>query len=62
MNISLLIKIVIGAVGYCVWAAMAFYDPSLRGTFLNFNIMMATGTIGLVLRDMQPAAPQTPKE
>lgn len=62
MNISVLIKIAIGICGYSVWAMMAYYDPTLRATFLNFNILMATGTIGLVLRDMQPAASQSPKE
>lgn len=60
----------IGAVGYGVWALMAYLDVSLRHDFLVFNIGMATGTIGLALRDMKtavdvpaadvPPAPSTP--
>jgi len=65
MNITLAIKILIGITGYLVWAGMAYMDPTLRPDFLKFNIAMAVGTIGLVLRDMQnsapqPAAPTTP--
>jgi hypothetical protein len=55
---TIVIKILIGLVGYGVWAFMAWFDPSLRPDFLKFNVAMAVGTIGLVLRDMQtPPAP-----
>lgn len=48
------IKLAIGIAGYVAWAIMAFIDPTLRTDFLRFNIAMAMGTIGLVLRDMAP--------
>ncbi|MHB8915936.1 MAG: hypothetical protein ACYC4K_09020 [Thiobacillus sp.] len=60
MNAKLAISILIGCTGYIAWAVMAWYDPAQRNGFLIFNISMATGTIGLALRDMQPATP--PKE
>jgi hypothetical protein len=63
MNITLkiVVQILIGMLGYGVWAAMAYADPTLRTDFLKFNIGMAVGTIGLVLRDMNaPAAPVVP--
>lgn len=50
--------VVIGAVSYSVWAYMAYYDASLRADFLNANKLMVAGTIGLVLRDLQPAIPK----
>lgn len=53
MNTKLVIHVGIGIVGYVVWAIMAYADPSQRSGFLTFNISMATGTIGLALRDMQ---------
>lgn len=57
MNLKLIIQILIGVVGYGVWAFMAYCDPAQRPDFLKFNIAMAVGTIGLVLRDMKsPAA------
>lgn len=68
MQLRTVIQILIGAVGYGVWAAMAYCDPSQRADFLHFNVAMAVGTIGLVLRDMKnpadagPAAPQPPTE
>lgn len=57
---KLILHVLIGFVGYVVWALMAFFDPTLRHDFLVFNIGMATGTIGLALRDMKAAsdAPQ----
>jgi hypothetical protein len=57
MTIKLVLQILIGGVGYCVWAAMAYYDPTLRADFLKFNIARAAGTIGLVLRDMNAPTP-----
>ena len=57
INISMVFKILIGVTGYGVWALMAWKDPTLRPDFLKFNVIMATGTIGLVLRDMQAPAP-----
>lgn len=58
---KLVIQILIGVAGYLVWAAMAYFDPTQRPDFLKFNIAMAVGTIGLVLRDMQqPAAVPPP--
>ena len=63
---KIFIQIAIGLAGYLVWAAMAYADPTQRADFLHFNIGMAVGTIGLVLRDMQPppapgqAAPPVP--
>lgn len=60
------VKALIGLTGYGVWAAMAYADPTLRPDFLKFNIAMAVGTIGLLVRDMQapekPLANNTPKE
>lgn len=56
MNLNIAIKIAIGLAGYIAWAIMAFLDVTLRADFLHFNIAMAMGTIGLVLRDMQPPA------
>jgi hypothetical protein len=47
------LHILIGLVGYGVWALMAYFDAALRHDFLVFNIGMATGTIGLALRDMK---------
>lgn len=47
------IKVAIGLAGYLVWAFMAYFDPTQRADFLKFNIFLATGTIGLVVRDMQ---------
>ncbi|QJD91820.1 hypothetical protein HH213_18020 [Duganella dendranthematis] len=62
---KVILHVLLGFVGYAVWAMMAFFDPSLRHDFLVFNIGMATGTIGLALRDMKTAsdasaAAQTP--
>ncbi len=59
MNLRTILLIVIGVVGYSVWAVMAYLDPAVRVNFLNFNIVMTTGTIGLVLRDM-PTTPTNP--
>ena len=53
---KLILHVLIGFVGYMVWALMAFFDPTLRHDFLVFNIGMATGTIGLALRDMKAVA------
>jgi hypothetical protein len=53
LNLKMTFLIIIGVTGYGVWALMAYLDPSVRGNFLNFNISMAVGTIGLVLRDMK---------
>lgn len=57
---KLILHVLIGFVGYMVWALMAFFDPTLRHDFLVFNIGMATGTIGLALRDMKAAADAPP--
>jgi hypothetical protein len=53
---KLILHVLIGFVGYTVWALMAFFDPTLRHDFLVFNVGMATGTIGLALRNMKDAA------
>jgi len=55
-NMKNWVLITIGVVGYCVWAFMASLDATLRPDFLAMNIGMVTGTIGLVLRDMQSAS------
>ena len=60
MNIKLIIQIIIGVTGYVMWAVMAYLDPTLRPDFLKFNVAMAVGTIGLVLRDMQGPPPPPP--
>lgn len=61
MNIKLALQILIGLIGYGVWAFMAYCDPTQRPDFLKFNVAMAVGTIGLVLRDMQqPQPPNNP--
>jgi hypothetical protein len=52
-NLKIISQLAIGIIGYGVWAFMAYADPAQRADFLKFNIVMATGTIGLVLRDMQ---------
>ena len=63
MNTKLVIQILIGLTGYCVWGAIALHDPAQMPDFLKFNIAMAAGTIGLVLRDMQqPTANSTPAQ
>ncbi len=56
MNLKLALQILIGLTGYGVWAFMAYADPTQRPDFLKFNITMAVGTIGLVLRDMKTPA------
>ncbi len=57
------LKIVIGVTTYCMWGALAFFvkdmSPQLH-EFMQFNIVIATGLIGLALRDLQ--SPQPPKE
>jgi hypothetical protein len=60
MQLRTVIQILIGVVGYVVWAAMAYFDPSQRADFLHFNVAMAVGTIGLVLRDMKTPADAGP--
>lgn len=55
MNIKIVFQTIVGIAGYTAWALMAYLDPTLRANFLNFNIAMAVGTIGLVLRDMKSA-------
>lgn len=60
MKIKLALQIAIGLLGYGVWAFMAYCDPAQRSDFLHFNIGMAVGTIGLVLRDMQQPTVSTP--
>lgn len=64
MNVKLIFQTIIGAAGYIAWAVMAYLDPTLRSDFLRFNIAMAVGTIGLVLRDMRatPDSPPTDKQ
>jgi hypothetical protein len=51
------LQILIGTTGYIVWGVFAYIDPMQRVAFLNTNIAMALGTIGLVLRDMPPSQP-----
>ena len=60
MSARLNTKILLGAVGYGVWALMAYIDPAQRADFLHFNVLMATGVIGLALRDMQQPPPPPP--
>jgi hypothetical protein len=63
VNTKVIFQTIIGAAGYIGWAVMAFLDPTLRADFLHFNIAMAVGTIGLVLRDMKSSdQPSAPKE
>lgn len=59
---KLAIQILIGLAGYLVWAAMAYADPTQRPDFLKFNIAMAMGTIGLVLRDMKSPPSDAPQQ
>jgi hypothetical protein len=40
-------------VGYAIWATFAYFDPTERRAFLMFTVSTVTGTLGLVLRDMQ---------
>ena len=60
MNLKFLSLIIIGVIGYITWAVMAYFDPTQRHDFLSFNIVMATGTIGVVVRDMQSPNSQQP--
>jgi hypothetical protein len=62
MQLKTAVQITIGATGYIAWAIMAFLDPTLRPDFLRFNIGMAVGTIGLVLRDMGTSSPAAPTD
>lgn len=67
MSAKLIIHVTIGLVSYGVWAFMAWQDPSLRHDFLAFNITLATGTVGLAIRDMLPSTslqepPKSPPE
>lgn len=55
MQLKTILQIVVGAVSYSAWGVFAFFDPSVRPDFLHFNVGIAMGVIGLVLRDMQPA-------
>ena len=59
-NFNIFTLFLIGAVGDMVWAARAYFDPSLRGAFLTFNVSMATGVIGLALREMPTGGQGTP--
>ena len=52
ITLKMIFQIIVGALGYIVWAVMAYYDPIQRPDFLKFNIAMAVGTISLVIRDM----------
>jgi len=62
MSIKTVIQILIGVAGYVTWAVMAWFDPAIRPDFLKFNVAMAIGTIGLVLRDMRPADSAQPPD
>jgi hypothetical protein len=62
VNTKFIFQTIIGAAGYIGWAVMAFLDPTLRADFLHFNIAMAVGTIGLVLRDMKSSDQPPSKE
>lgn len=62
MKLHTAAKIAIGLTGYGVWGLMAYLDPGQRHDFLVFNIGMATGTIGLALRDMQHHPTTLPKD
>lgn len=54
MNLKVATTIVTGAVGYIAYGLIAYFvDRSQLGGFLALNISMATGAIGLALRDMQ---------
>lgn len=62
MQLKTAIQIAIGVIGYIAWAVMAAVDPTVRPDFLRFNIGMAVGTIGLVLRDMKPSSTPSDKQ
>lgn len=59
-KLKIFVLILIGIVGYGVWALMAWNDPSLRAEFLHLNMAMVSGTIGLVLHDMNSSNPPPP--
>lgn len=59
MHMKNVIQLAIGLTGYCVWGGMAYLDPAQRPDFLKFNVLMAAGTIGVVVRDMKSPA-ETP--
>lgn len=61
-TLKIAIQILIGVLGYGVWALMAYDDFALRPDFLKFNIAMAVGSIGLVLRDMKTPGESPPPE
>lgn len=56
-RLKIAIQVLIGIVGYGVWAFMAYDDPALRGDFLKLNMAMVAGTIGLALREMNTMPP-----
>lgn len=60
MNLKFAMLIIIGLVGYLVWGFMAYFDETLRHDFLAFNIAMASGTIGIVVRDMKSSSDTPP--
>lgn len=59
MSPRLIIQLVIGVVAFCIWSAIAYFDPSARADYLKFIISVVVGLVALILRDM-PVPP--PKE
>lgn len=55
MNAKLWFLAAIGLSAYAIWGAIAFFiDRTQLAEFQHFTMGIATGVVGLVLRDMQP--------
>jgi hypothetical protein len=52
----------LGSVGFIVWSALAWLDPSMRADYLTFVKTVVVGVVGLALREMQTSADQSPKD
>lgn len=61
MQLKTAVKLVIGTVSYSVWGGVAMFVPTISPAlhdFLQFNIVVATGLIGLALRDLPTTSPE----
>ncbi len=61
LDLKTIVLILMGVTGFCIWSAMAYYDPTLRSDYLKFIILIVGGVTGLVLRDLPPPNQELPK-